>query len=66
MEPVKIEPDARKTGGVAMSIITKNKTKGERLLMMGNEAIARGALEAGVKVVAAQDGMEIDIDQYKT
>jgi indolepyruvate ferredoxin oxidoreductase alpha subunit len=39
-----------------MSIITKNKTKGERLLMMGNEAIARGALEAGVKVVAAYPG----------
>ncbi len=39
-----------------MSIITKSKKKGERLLMMGNEAIARGALEAGVKVVAAYPG----------
>ena len=29
---------------------------GERILMMGNEAIARGALEAGVKVVAAYPG----------
>jgi indolepyruvate ferredoxin oxidoreductase, alpha subunit len=39
-----------------MSIITKSKNKGDRLLMMGNEAIARGALEAGVKVVAAYPG----------
>ena len=39
-----------------MSIITGNKTEGERRLMMGNEAIARGALEAGVKVVAAYPG----------
>ena len=39
-----------------MSIITSSKNKGERLLMMGNEAIARGALEAGVNVVAAYPG----------
>jgi indolepyruvate ferredoxin oxidoreductase alpha subunit len=39
-----------------MSIITGKKNKGVRLLMMGNEAIARGALEAGVKVVAAYPG----------
>ena len=39
-----------------MSIITGKKNKAERLLMMGNEAIARGALEAGVKVVAAYPG----------
>ncbi len=39
-----------------MSIITENKAIGERILMMGNEAIARGALEAGVKVVAAYPG----------
>lgn len=39
-----------------MSVITKNVNKGDRLLMMGNEAIARGALEAGVKVVAAYPG----------
>jgi indolepyruvate ferredoxin oxidoreductase alpha subunit len=39
-----------------MSIIAGKKNKAERLLMMGNEAIARGALEAGVKVVAAYPG----------
>ena len=39
-----------------MSIITSSKNSGERLLMMGNEAIARGALEAGVNVVAAYPG----------
>ncbi|BBO84197.1 indolepyruvate oxidoreductase [Desulfosarcina ovata subsp. sediminis] len=39
-----------------MSIITGNQNKAERPLMMGNEAIARGALEAGVKVVAAYPG----------
>ena len=38
-----------------MSLIN-NRVEGERLLMMGNEAIARGALEAGVKVVAAYPG----------
>jgi indolepyruvate ferredoxin oxidoreductase, alpha subunit len=39
-----------------MSIITKKGSKGNSLMMMGNEAIARGALEAGVKVVAAYPG----------
>ncbi len=39
-----------------MSIITKKVSKGKCLMMMGNEAIARGALEAGVKVVAAYPG----------
>ena len=39
-----------------MSIITKKDSKGNSLMMMGNEAIARGALEAGVKVVAAYPG----------
>ncbi len=38
-----------------MSIIAKN-TPGKTVLMMGNEAIARGALEAGVKVCAAYPG----------
>ncbi len=39
-----------------MSIISGKNNKGERLLMMGNEAIARGALEAGVNVVSAYPG----------
>ena len=38
-----------------MSTITHAK-EGERLLLMGNDAIARGALEAGVKVVAGYPG----------
>jgi len=38
-----------------MSIITQAK-KGDRLLLMGNDAIARGALEGGVKVVAGYPG----------
>jgi len=38
-----------------MSVITLNEP-GKELLMMGNEAIARGALEAGVKVGAAYPG----------
>ncbi len=38
-----------------MSDITLNEP-GKELLMMGNEAIARGALEAGVKVGAAYPG----------
>ncbi len=38
-----------------MSAILKGK-KGEQRLLMGNEAIARGALEAGVQVVAGYPG----------
>jgi len=38
-----------------MSVVTKG-AKGDRVLMMGNDAIARGALEAGVKVVAGYPG----------
>ncbi|MCP4668111.1 MAG: indolepyruvate ferredoxin oxidoreductase, partial [Deltaproteobacteria bacterium] len=38
-----------------MSIIA-NDTPGKTVLMMGNEAIARGALEAGVKVCTAYPG----------
>lgn len=38
-----------------MSILTETQ-KGARHLLMGNEAIARGALEAGVKVIAAYPG----------
>jgi indolepyruvate ferredoxin oxidoreductase alpha subunit len=38
-----------------MSIITLDEP-GKELLLMGNEAIARGALEAGVKVAAAYPG----------
>lgn len=38
-----------------MSIIYQAQ-KGDRLLLMGNDAIARGALEAGVKVVAGYPG----------
>jgi indolepyruvate ferredoxin oxidoreductase alpha subunit len=38
-----------------MSVISRAK-KGEHLLLMGNGAIARGALEAGVKVVAGYPG----------
>ena len=38
-----------------MSIIDLNEP-GKELLLMGNEAIARGALEAGVKVCAAYPG----------
>ena len=38
-----------------MSIIS-NGRKGERHLVMGNEAIARGALEAGVSVAAGYPG----------
>ena len=33
-----------------MAVISQAK-KGDPLLLMGNDAIARGALEAGVKVV---------------
>ncbi len=38
-----------------MSLI-KTDAPGQRLLLMGNEAIARGALEAGVQVCAAYPG----------
>lgn len=38
-----------------MSILTEGKP-GERYLLMGNEAIARGALEAGVSVCAGYPG----------
>ena len=38
-----------------MSIISEAR-KGDRLLLMGNDAIARGALEAGVKVAAGYPG----------
>ena len=38
-----------------MSVISQAKP-GERLLLMGNDAIARGALEAGVRVVAGYPG----------
>ncbi len=38
-----------------MSIITKGR-KGDRVLLQGNEAIARGALEAGVSVVSGYPG----------
>ncbi len=38
-----------------MTLLTSNK-KGSRHLMMGNEAIARGALEAGVSVAAGYPG----------
>jgi indolepyruvate ferredoxin oxidoreductase alpha subunit len=38
-----------------MSAILKGK-EGTRHLLMGNEAIARGALEAGVAVVAGYPG----------
>ncbi len=38
-----------------MSVIDLNEP-GKELLLMGNEAIARGALEAGVKVAAAYPG----------
>lgn len=38
-----------------MSVISEAQ-KGERLLLMGNDAIARGALEAGVKVAAGYPG----------
>ena len=38
-----------------MSIISHGR-KGERYLVMGNEAIARGALEAGVSVAAGYPG----------
>jgi indolepyruvate ferredoxin oxidoreductase alpha subunit len=38
-----------------MSVVSKG-LKGERVLLMGNDAIARGALEAGVKVVAGYPG----------
>lgn len=38
-----------------MSIVSTGK-KGETALLMGNEAIARGALEAGVRVVAGYPG----------
>lgn len=38
-----------------MNIVASNKIK-EKVLMMGNEAIARGAIEAGVEVVAAYPG----------
>ena len=38
-----------------MSVVSKG-AKGERVLLMGNDAIARGALEAGVKVVTGYPG----------
>lgn len=38
-----------------MSVISEAR-KGDRLLLMGNDAIARGALEAGVKVAAGYPG----------
>ena len=38
-----------------MSVIDLNEP-GKELLLMGNEAIARGALEAGVRVAAAYPG----------
>jgi indolepyruvate ferredoxin oxidoreductase alpha subunit len=38
-----------------MSIVSTGK-KGETALLMGNDAIARGALEAGVRVVAGYPG----------
>lgn len=38
-----------------MSIVSEG-TKGERALLMGNDAIARGALEAGVRVAAGYPG----------
>jgi indolepyruvate ferredoxin oxidoreductase alpha subunit len=38
-----------------MSSISQN-APGKTVLLMGNEAIARGALEAGVKVCAAYPG----------
>jgi indolepyruvate ferredoxin oxidoreductase alpha subunit len=38
-----------------MSVVSKGAA-GERVLMMGNDAIARGALEAGIKVVAGYPG----------
>ena len=38
-----------------MSSIAQN-APGKTVLLMGNEAIARGALEAGVKVCAAYPG----------
>jgi len=38
-----------------MSILVDGR-KGDRVLMMGNDAIARGALEAGVNVVAGYPG----------
>ncbi len=38
-----------------MSLISKN-APGKELLLMGNEAIARGALEAGISVAAAYPG----------
>ena len=38
-----------------MSIISHGR-KGERYLVMGNEAIARGALEAGISVAAGYPG----------
>jgi len=41
--------------GVNMSAIVDGKP-GSRHLLMGNEAIARGALEAGVSVVAGYPG----------
>ena len=34
----------------------RNNGPGERVLLLGNEAIARGALEAGVSVVACYPG----------
>lgn len=39
-----------------MSSIAAQDTPGKRVLLMGNEAIARGAVEAGVEVVAAYPG----------
>ncbi|NIO04172.1 MAG: indolepyruvate ferredoxin oxidoreductase [Proteobacteria bacterium] len=38
-----------------MSIITEGRS-GQKVLLMGNEAIARGAIEGGVKVCAAYPG----------
>ena len=42
-------------GGGPVSLIAQD-APGKTILLMGNEAIARGALEAGVKVCAAYPG----------
>ena len=42
-------------GGGFMSIV-RYGAKGETALLMGNDAIARGALEAGVRVVSGYPG----------
>jgi indolepyruvate ferredoxin oxidoreductase alpha subunit len=40
-----------------MSVLIESK-KGTQQLLMGNEAIARGALEAGVNVAAGYPGTQ--------